>query len=83
MDEIVAQCFVFFLAGYETSSTTMSFALYELATHPEYQKKVREEIFQMLKKYNNRVCYDALKEMDYMQQVLDGNVVPHNFHQKL
>lgn len=26
MDEIIAQCFIFFVAGYETSSTTMSYA---------------------------------------------------------
>lgn len=71
-DEVVAQCFVFFIAGFETSSTTMSFALYELSKHPAIQDKVREEIIQVLKKHNNQVTYDAVKEMKYMGQVIEG-----------
>lgn len=77
MDEIVAQCFVFFLAGYETSSTTMTFALFELSLNQEIQEKVREELSQTMKKYDNKICYDALKELEYMQQVLDGRVYIH------
>lgn len=74
MDEMAAQCFVFFLAGFETSSTTVTFALYELSQNAEIQEKVREELIQVLKKYDNKMCYDALKDLTYMQQVLDGNV---------
>lgn len=74
MDEIVAQCFIFFLGGYETSSTTMTFAAYELATHPEMQEKLRLEIHQVLKKYDNQLTYDSLKELEYMNQVIDGNI---------
>lgn len=69
---MVAQCFVFFLAGFETSSTTMTFALFELSIHPEIQEKVREELFRVLKKYNNKITYDSLKELEYMQQVVEG-----------
>lgn len=72
MDEMVAQCFVFFLAGFETSSTTMTFALYELSIHPDIQEKVREELFRVLKKYNNEICYNSVRELEYMQQVIDG-----------
>jgi cytochrome P450 family 6 len=44
IDEIAAQCFVFFIAGFETSSTTMTFAMYELSKHQELQDKVRDEV---------------------------------------
>nr|XP_023029787.1 probable cytochrome P450 6a23 [Leptinotarsa decemlineata] len=71
MDEIVAQSFVFFIAGFETSSTTMTFALYQLATHPEIQEKVRSEINSVLEKHNNQITYDALNELKYMGKVID------------
>lgn len=80
MKEMVAQSFVFFFAGFETSSTTMTFALFELAQHPDIQEKTREELTTVLEKYNNHVCYDSVKEMVYMQQVIDGNLFPYIFH---
>lgn len=46
-DEIVAQCFIFFSAGFDTSSATMAFAVYELAKRPDIQEKIREEIRQV------------------------------------
>lgn len=72
MDELTAQSFVFFLAGFETSSTTMTFALYELAIHQDLQDKVREEIEQVLAKHNGQMTYDSLSELKYMSQVIDG-----------
>lgn len=75
MKEIVAHCMVFFIAGFETSSTTMAFTLYELATHPEIQHKVREEMFSVLKKYDNQICYESIQELEYMQQVVHGNYI--------
>ncbi|KAJ8913635.1 hypothetical protein NQ315_007352 [Exocentrus adspersus] len=71
MDEAAAQCFVFFLAGFETSSTTMTFALYELAVHQDVQEKVRKEIETVLTKHDNQITYDSLSELKYMKQVID------------
>lgn len=42
--EIVAQSITFILAGYETTSNTLSFIMYTLATHPDVQKKLQHEI---------------------------------------
>lgn len=71
-EELAAQSFVFFIAGYETSSTTMTFALYELAQHPELQDKLREEVDRVLNKYNGQLTYDAMMEMTYMDKVING-----------
>ncbi|EDW74918.2 uncharacterized protein Dwil_GK19088 [Drosophila willistoni] len=67
-NQILAQAFVFLLAGFETSSSTMGFALYELATNQDVQDKAREEVKQVLAKHGE-LNYEAIKELKYMQQV--------------
>ena len=42
--EMVDQVAIFFLAGHETSASAMAWALYLLATHPEWQERVAEEL---------------------------------------
>jgi len=42
--ELVAQALMFLLAGYETTSTTLTTCAYELALHPEIQQRLYEEI---------------------------------------
>uniref|UniRef100_A0A336MGL0 CSON000236 protein n=1 Tax=Culicoides sonorensis TaxID=179676 RepID=A0A336MGL0_CULSO len=70
-NEIAAQCFIFFVAGFETSSTTMSYCLYELAKHQEIQNNLRNHIHDVLAKHNNQITYEALLEMPYLDQVIN------------
>ncbi|KAH8400934.1 hypothetical protein KR009_001897, partial [Drosophila setifemur] len=69
-NELLAQAFVFFVAGFETSSTTMGFSLFELARHQGIQDKLRKEINDVLGKHNNEFTYEGIKEMKYLEQVL-------------
>lgn len=73
VEEIAAQAFIFFLAGFETSSSTITYCLYELARHEKIQQKVRDEINCVLKKYDGEITYEAIKDMKYMGRVIDGN----------
>ncbi|RZC35581.1 p450 domain containing protein [Asbolus verrucosus] len=70
-EEVAAQCAVFFVANFETSSTLMTFALFELAKNQYIQEKVRNEINKLLNKYNGSITYDFIDELKYMNQVLD------------
>ncbi|XP_075150360.1 putative cytochrome P450 6a14 [Haematobia irritans] len=70
-DQIAAQFFIFFAAGFETSSTTMTCLLYELARHPEIQEKLRQEIHEVLENYDNQITYEALMDMKYLDQVIN------------
>lgn len=72
MNELTAQAFVFFLAGFETSSSTMTFALYELCVNSEMQDKLREEIREALKKGNGKFTYETIMEMSYMDKIVKG-----------
>ncbi|XP_011701017.1 PREDICTED: cytochrome P450 6a9-like [Wasmannia auropunctata] len=71
MVEATAQSYIFFLAGFETSSTTATFALYELAQHQDIQDKVCKEIDEILAKYGD-LTYDAVNEMAYLHKVIKG-----------
>ncbi|MEM6897300.1 MAG: cytochrome P450, partial [Pseudomonadota bacterium] len=42
-EEMVDQVAIFFLAGHETSASALGWALYLLATHPDWQDRVAEE----------------------------------------
>jgi len=49
LNEIMAQAFLFFFAGSDTSSTAISFALTELGNNMEIQEKLRKEIEEKLR----------------------------------
>ncbi|KAH8245903.1 hypothetical protein KR038_011358 [Drosophila bunnanda] len=69
LEQMAAQSFVFFLAGFETSSSTMGFCLYELALQPKIQQRLREEIESVLSNFEGgEITYDALAEMTYLEQ---------------
>ncbi|XP_034479135.1 probable cytochrome P450 6a21 [Drosophila innubila] len=70
IEEMTAQAYVFFNAGYETSSSTMGFALYELAQHMDIQQRVRDEVNEVLAKNSGEITYELLKEMVYLNQVI-------------
>ncbi|PSN29418.1 hypothetical protein C0J52_26728 [Blattella germanica] len=70
-DDFVAQSFAFLSAGFETSSTTMTFTLYEMALHPDLQTRLRKDIMGGLAKFNNELTYEAIIEMQYLDMVVN------------
>ncbi|XP_004442896.1 PREDICTED: cytochrome P450 3A12-like [Ceratotherium simum simum] len=71
--ELVAQSTIFIFAGYETTSTSLSFLMYLLATHPDVQQKLQEEIDGT---FSNKAppTYDALVQMEYLDMVLNESL---------
>lgn len=69
---IAAQAFVFFVAGFETSSLTIAQALYELAQNQEIQDKLRQEIRDAYGKYGGTLTYEGIKGMKYLDKVFKG-----------
>ncbi len=43
-NEIMSQAFLFLIAGFDTTSTALTFIAYTLARKPEIQEKCAEEI---------------------------------------
>ena len=71
-DDFVGQAFQFLAAGFETSGSTMCFALYELALHSDIQTRLRAEIMQNLNKHNGQLTYEGIQEMAYLDMVVSG-----------
>lgn len=67
-DEITSQAMIFFFAGFDTVSTAMCFASYELALNKEIQDRLREEINEVQK--NGKVTYEELMGMKYMDMIV-------------
>ncbi|XP_073499214.1 cytochrome P450 3A29-like isoform X2 [Phyllobates terribilis] len=67
--EIMAQGLIFIMAGYDTTSTTLMFLAYHLATHPDVQTKLQEDIDTFLP---NKAppTYEALMQMEYLDMVV-------------
>lgn len=73
-NEIAAQAFVFYLAGFETSSTTLAFTLHSLAHHQDIQQKARDEVNEVLEKYEGEWTYEAIVELNYVEQVISESL---------
>uniref|UniRef100_A0A8W7NXJ4 Cytochrome P450 n=1 Tax=Anopheles atroparvus TaxID=41427 RepID=A0A8W7NXJ4_ANOAO len=71
MNELTAQVFIFFLAGFETSSTTMNFCLYELAKNPRIQERLREEINKAIAANAGELTYDVVMGIEYLDNVIN------------
>ncbi|OCT80499.1 hypothetical protein XELAEV_18027313mg [Xenopus laevis] len=67
--EIMAQSIIFIFAGYETTSTALSYLFYCLATHPDVQQRLHEEIDSFLPDKASPT-YDILMQMEYLDMVI-------------
>ncbi|RDD42460.1 Cytochrome P450 3A24 [Trichoplax sp. H2] len=68
-DEIVSQAFVFLIAGYETTANTIAFASYLIATNPEIQRKLHDEIDSNCPDTTS-VNYDTLNNLPYLEMTI-------------
>lgn len=66
---IAAQAFSFYIAGYETNGSTMTYMMYELAINPGIQNKLIAEVDEVLERHNGKITYELITEMTYMDQV--------------
>ncbi|CAG2181433.1 unnamed protein product, partial [Oppiella nova] len=80
--EILAQAFVFLLAGYETTATTLTFCTYELALNQDIQDKLWEEINSAVDS-NGEISYEELTRLPYLDAVLSETLRLHPPAQRL
>jgi len=69
-EELLAQGFLFFLAGFETTANTLAFVAYSLATHPHCQEKLIREIDEVTKEHGGVIDYDTVNKMNYLDMCI-------------
>ncbi|XP_058788784.1 probable cytochrome P450 6a14 [Phymastichus coffea] len=76
MVEAAAQVFVFFIAGFETTSTTLTYCLHELAKFPEIQTKLQKEIDEAANSPSG-FNYENIMSMKYLDMVFSETLRKH------
>ncbi|XP_063701704.1 probable cytochrome P450 6d4 [Culicoides brevitarsis] len=66
LNEITANCLIFYVAGADTSPFTTATCLYELALNKDLQTRVRNEIDEVLQKFDGVISYDSVNEMTFL-----------------
>jgi len=65
---------LFFIAGHETTSTALQYALYELSQNPECQEKLREEVNRV---FPNNIDPEGLKDLTYTSNIINESLRLH------
>lgn len=71
ISELAAESFIFFLGGFETSSSLSVFTIYELAQNQEIQERLRQEIASGLKENEGKLTYDLLFSFKYLDMIVN------------
>ena len=76
-DEMLAQAWIFFNAGFETTASTLTFATYELALNPDIQQRLYEEVIGAIDS-NGDIDYDLLSRLPYLDAVISETLRYHS-----
>lgn len=63
--------------GYETSSTTMAYTLYEMALNPDIQKKAQAEIDLIFADSKNEINEEVINKLEFLETCLMETVRIH------
>ncbi|CAJ0571664.1 unnamed protein product, partial [Mesorhabditis spiculigera] len=67
-EEVVMQCFLFLLAGFDTTANSLSYASWYLTKYPEVQRRLQEELDQVCT--TKEITFEQLAELKYMDCVV-------------
>lgn len=72
--ELAAESFLVYAGGFETSSTLITFTMYELALNSEIQERLRQEINFGLEENEGKLTYDVLLGFKYLDMVINESL---------
>lgn len=72
---IIAQAIIFAFAGFENTSTLMSFMSYELAVNKDIQEELQCEIDEIFHKSHGKITYEDIFKLKYLDMVVSGKSI--------
>ncbi|KAK0045228.1 cytochrome P450 3A12 [Biomphalaria pfeifferi] len=68
-EELLGQSMFIIFAGFDTTATTLQMCCYNLARHPDIDKKVYQEIQTIVR--SDLPSYEEIQQLKYMEQVIN------------
>ncbi|XP_012325284.2 cytochrome P450 4F12 [Aotus nancymaae] len=77
-EDIRAEADTFMFAGHDTTASGLSWVLYNLARHPEYQERCRQEVQELLKdREPKEIEWDDLAQLPFLTMCLKESLRLH------
>ncbi|EEC05099.1 cytochrome P450, putative [Ixodes scapularis] len=67
---LIANCFVFLIAGFETTASSLAFTIHLLAKYPEEQDRILDELNEVFPEENQELTYDGIQQLKRLDMVL-------------
>lgn len=65
-EQIAGQVFLFYIAGNETSTSTIGYTLYELSQDVNLMLRAQQDVERTLEKHNGQLTYEAVNDMQFI-----------------
>lgn len=78
-EQIAAQVFIFYIAGSETSSTTIAYTIYELTQNEELMTRACDDVMAALEKHNGELNYESLNDMKFIDLCIKESLRKYPF----
>lgn len=72
IEQCAAQIFIFYVAGFDTSSSLQAYTIWECARNPEVMQKLRDEIDTQMSRHNGQLTYECITGMKYLDLCVMG-----------
>nr|AVL92872.1 CYP450 [Locusta migratoria] len=69
-EDVAAQAMFFFVAGFETVATVLTFCCYLLATNEDVQRRLQQEVDDVMKKSGGQPSYEQVVGSQYLDMVV-------------
>ncbi|CAN7992800.1 unnamed protein product [Ixodes hexagonus] len=67
---LLANCFIFMAAGFETTATSLAFIIHVLAKYPEEQDRILEELHKTFPEKDQDLTYDGIQQLKRLDMVI-------------